>query len=145
MKFEEIHGNLFDSITQVIAHGCNCQGIMGAGVALQIKRQFPEVYLEYHNECKCGYFNLGSCLIKESEGRVIANLGTQMYCGPDARISAITESLLRLRVLMEDNGWFSVAMPRIGCGLGGLLWSDVKKVIKNAFTSTDIEVFIYKL
>lgn len=47
------HGNIFDLFEiSNYAHGCNCAGAMGKGIALQFKDKFPKMYLEYKRRCK---------------------------------------------------------------------------------------------
>src|SRR5512141_2670107 len=59
-----------------IAHGCNCAGAMGKGIALAIRRRWPEMYQEYRQHCRDGKFRLGDVFVWESKPLVF-NLGTQ--------------------------------------------------------------------
>ena len=53
-------GNIFtiDGVTSY-AHGCNCAGAMGKGIALQFRRMFPQMYAEYQRMCRAGEFKPG--------------------------------------------------------------------------------------
>ena len=44
------NGNLLDAQTAVIAHQVNCQGVMGSGVAKQIRDKWTNVYTAYRAE-----------------------------------------------------------------------------------------------
>ena len=45
-------GNVFDSDAKIICHQVNCQGVMGSGVAKEVRERYPKVYEEYHTYCE---------------------------------------------------------------------------------------------
>lgn len=139
-------GNLFSSGADGLAHGCNCCGVMGAGIALEFRKRYPEMFNEYRKNCLNGSFGLGSCFVwKAPSGVTIYNLGTQPRPGACATLESIETSLLtmlRISGLTNLPG-HTIAIPRIGCGLGGLNWTDVKPVIERVASGqnhTDIIV-----
>src|SRR4051812_17967724 len=66
-----VSGDLFNNAyhAQAFAHGCNCQGSMGAGVAKTIRARYPEMYEEYRRRCKAEprQFNLGDCWLWKAD------------------------------------------------------------------------------
>lgn len=111
------------------SHGVNCSDSFGSGVAGLVARYFPHVKKLYHHQCKSG-FKPGSCQaiqISDDDGeRYCYNIGTQIEPGPDARKTLITQGFINLfESLFENEGVYpSVAIPKIGCGIGGLDWDD---------------------
>lgn len=83
MYYKEINGSIFDVGAQVIVHQVNCMGVMGSGVAKQVRDRFPSVFLSYHHAVKALDHNcLGGCLVveaNETPGLRIANLFGQYY------------------------------------------------------------------
>ena len=83
MLYREILGSIFDVGAQVIVHQVNCMGVMGSGVAKQVRDRFPSVFLAYHHAVKTLDHNcLGGCLVveaKENSNLRIANLFGQYY------------------------------------------------------------------
>lgn len=71
-------GNIF-SLNGIwnYAHGCNCAGAMGKGIALQFKEKYPQMYLKYKKLCKDGLFSLGDVFVHDYGNGIIFNLGTQ--------------------------------------------------------------------
>ena len=141
-------GNLFTAEEGLaLAHGCNCQGVMGAGIALQFQRCYPLMYNEYTSRCKSGIFLPGTvmgwspCL--ETGGRLILNLATQDYPGPRARLEWIEAALMC--AIETHPGIIGIAMPRIGAGFGGLDWEDVRQVIEKVAMTTEVKLIVYSL
>lgn len=111
----------------IIAHGVNCQGAMGSGVALALKNKWPMVYDQYKS-LPTGKSMLGSCDFVDVEvGLVVANCYTQNLYGYGggryASVDAIKESMLRVyQLAMVDK--CHVYLPKIGCARGGLSWEN---------------------
>ena len=110
----------------LIAHGVNCQNVMGSGVARALYMQWHKVKTEYH---KWGSMVLGDTQFVEVEpGLVVANCFTQEYYGRDfgrryASLDAIRETLEdAAKYALDELAVNEVYIPRIGCGLGGLDW-----------------------
>jgi len=59
----------------------------------------------------------------------IFNLGTQKTWKTKAELKAIEDSLLRMLAYARQNNIEKIALPKIGAGLGGLNWEDVKSII----------------
>lgn len=140
-------GDVFDCYAQALAHGCNCQGVMGAGIALKFKERYLGMYQSYRRLCENGKFSLGAVLLWES-GRqlpVIFNLATQEYPGKPASLDAIRTAMIKMRTMADRKAIFSIAMPRIGTGYGRLKWEDVEKVISSVFADWHGIVYVYGL
>jgi len=130
----------------IIAHGVNCRGVMGAGVAGAIARTWPRVKREYLK----GPWPLGEIQVVEVTPNTlyVANCFTQVDYGRDrtkryANPRAIHQALDRVFGL-ADARHLPLVMPRIGTGLGGLDWTlDVKPLIISlclAYPSVDTTV-----
>jgi len=124
-------------------HGCNCAGAMGKGIALEFKRRYPKMYLEYKKRCKEGLFSLGDVFTYEYGNGVVFNLGTQFTWRTKAEIKAIEDALIGMLSYAYINSIHKIALPKIGAGLGGLNWADVKSTIEGVINGyPDIELFI---
>lgn len=118
----------------ILAHGVNCQGAMGSGVALALKNKFPIIYVRYMNHAT-GHDQLGAAeLITVGEELHVANCYTQEFYGPGdkryASVEAIEESLRGVYTVAANLN-LDVYLPKIGAGLGGLDWiTDVVPIIE---------------
>lgn len=139
-----VKGDVTEASQDLIAHGCNCSGGFGSGVAGAIRRKYPEIrqaYLEHEPKL------LGTCQFVEHAGHVWVNAFTQQTYGYDGKqyadLTAVGYCLSEIGDYMEQHGYKTIAMPKIGCGLGGLRWEQVSILVENLLQ--DYEVFVYEL
>ena len=153
-------GDLFTTKDYIIAHGCNCEGKMGAGVAKIIKDRFPEAFYKYESYCKYGNFTTGRILPVVSNGKIIVNLAIQeeyKHRWEDnsnklAKIEHISNSLKEMVSRLElkyketgDSKLLKISMPMVGCGLGGLSKEIVIPEIENIMLGSILTLTIYEL
>ena len=126
-------GNIFQ-IPQIrnYAHGCNCVGAMGKGIALQFKGRFPEMYEQYKSLCKTNKYHVGDVFQYQYHDGFIYNLGIQKTWWEKAELEYIEKSLAKMMEMAENNDVKEIALPAIGAGLGGGNWEDIKKLIESA-------------
>jgi len=147
--YKEIKGDLLDLAKKgefnVIAHGCNCFKVMGAGIALQIARQFPEAqYVDNASSRsklqRLGDFSTTNALNYDFN---IVNLYTQYEPGPNLNYPALELSLYKLSMLLKDDKSVKIGLPQIGCGIAGGNWEKVKEIIQRVLSDFDVTVVIY--
>lgn len=146
MSIEYVVGDLLASDEPVIAHGCNTVGVMGAGVARVVRDTWPEVYYQYETACARGTFDAGSAQRCKTtpEDRVVYNLGTQRNPGASATHWLVFLSFANMFESMKTWKHDRVAVPRIGCGIGGLTWHKVEFAINSARANVPgIDVVVY--
>lgn len=122
----------------IIAHGVNCLGKMGSGVALAIRTKWPKAYSEYEQfwrvftQPKAGLLGIVQTVEVDND-LYVANCFTQVIYGHDggryADLDAVRESLENV-FAFADHKDLQIFLPRIGCGLGGLSWEgEVEPII----------------
>jgi O-acetyl-ADP-ribose deacetylase (regulator of RNase III) len=122
-------GDLFASGIPALAHGCNCRGAMGAGIAAGFKARWPDMYREYRKLCTYSRFQPGDTFRWNEPDVIIWNLMTQLRPGSDARVSAIRKALDYMVADAQVLGITEIGLPWIGCGIGGLTRDDVRPVL----------------
>lgn len=145
-------GNLLDAQTNVIAHQVNCQGVMGSGVAKQIKEKWPDVFAQYNyhttmleNAC------LGNCqMVQINKSQFVANLFGQRYYGREnlryTSYDGIYDALAKLQVYMDNRNCNSVAFPyKMSSDRGGADWNVILAMIESVFKNTNITIEIWQL
>lgn len=144
-----IKGDLLTSPDKYIAHGVNCGGVMGSGVALQIKNKYPEVYTDYQDFCKLRHPMdlLGAVHTSAgNDGKIILNCFTQLHYGKSGKrfvsYDAVDDCMHTInRILELDVLYKSVSMPMIGAGLGGGEWSIIEKIIEHNLANHVVKVY----
>lgn len=132
-----------------LCHQTNCMGVMGSGIALQIRKTYPEVYASYKDYCaQKGHWPdmLGSVqYVPCDDGVTVANLFGQYGYGRHKQQTNY-EALEKAFTDIRDKGYSIVVIPyMIGCGLGGGDWAIVEKMISDVFSGSQCEVCICKL
>lgn len=132
-------GDLLESPHRLILHGCNAQGVMGSGIAKQIRKKFPEAFEEYHIAYEKDMLWLGDVIFADCEDKIIANGVTQQYYGRGGECFVSYEAINNVMEETHDyalkHGMEHVAMPLIGAGLGGGSWKKISSIIEDKFTS----------
>lgn len=143
-------GNLLESRADALVNTVNTVGVMGKGIALMFKEAFPANYREYAAAAKRGDLRTGRMFVTERPAivgppRWLINFPTKEHWRGKARIEWIASGLRDLRDVIRERNIRSVALPPLGCGNGGLRWSEVRPLIERAFADmTDVEVTIYE-
>lgn len=150
MKIIYKKGNLVSVSEHVIIHGCNNRGIMGSGVAREIRREFPEAYEIYKNLFKHFKLELGEVIWVYDEPKWIGNCITQDGFGKDGKKYVCYDAIRRCMREINHNYHIKkfhidmkVAMPKIGAGLGGGDWNIISKIIEEE--SLRFQPIVYEL
>ncbi len=157
-----VEGDMFFSGMQTLTVSVNLQGIMGKGLASRAKYQFPDVYVFYQDACRSKRITATKpCLYKReaSLDEELADLTTPLST-PNAvkwfllfatkrkwrensRLDDIEGGLAWFRDHFRAEGVKSLAIPALGCGLGGLNWADVGPLMCKYLHGIGIDVAIY--
>ena len=148
-----VQGDLLNAKEDIIAHQVNCKGVMGSGLAKQIKNKYKGVYQKYKRECEKELrrsgktlFLLGHTLnVEVGEGKYVSNLFGQDGYGRDKRYTdypSLKIALIKLEKFARKNN-LTVAMPHgIGAGLAGGNLEEIHEIIEEVFK--EVEVTLYK-
>ena len=122
---------------------------MGRGLALQFKKVFQENFKSYRTVCDRKELQPGKMFIhalnRLHNPRYVVNFPTKRHWKDKSRIEDIEAGLQALVAEVRNRDIHSIAIPPLGCGLGGLRWADVRARIEKAFQClTDIQVFLYE-
>jgi len=144
---ELVTGNLLEADTEALVNAVNTEGVMGKGIALQFKRQYPEMFEEYQRACKEGQVQPGRMHVYERReifNRYIINFPTKRHWRSPSSIEDIKVGLNALAEEIRQRHIKSIALPALGCGNGGLDWSEVLPVIRSALADlTDVRLLVY--
>ena len=146
----KIKGNLFDANAEALVNTVNTVGVMGRGIALQFKKAMSAEYLSaYERACKSGDLQVGRVQVYDAGGlygaRYIINFPTKKHWKGNSKIEWIRDGLNSLVKTVADLRIRSIALPPLGCGLGGLDWNRVYPAIVDAFEALpEVDVMAYE-
>jgi O-acetyl-ADP-ribose deacetylase (regulator of RNase III)/uncharacterized protein YwgA len=139
-----LFGDLLKSKAQTLVNTVNCVGIMGKGIALKFKEQFPDMFNDYVGRCNRKEVKLGRpYLFKRLTLPWILNFPTKDHWRSVSRIEDIMQGLKYLLGHYKEWGITSIAVPPLGCGQGQLEWKIVGPTLYRYLNQLDIPVELY--
>lgn len=137
-------GNILDDDAQARVVTVNTVGVMGKGLAKQTAERYPKLVPLYQEACRDGRLTKGGdlCLIAGRHEKVIIFFATKEHWKHQSKLEWITNGLQNLSVIAEFAQFSSIALPPLGCGLGGLDWRQVEPLIRS-FAQSLPDVRIY--
>ena len=142
-------GNILEADAEALVNTVNCIGFMGKGIALQFKQAFPANFKAYEAACHAGEVVPGRMFIFDNDRlinpRYVINFPTKRHWRGKSRIEDIRSGLKALIADVRRLGIHSIAVPPLGCGLGGLNWREVRPMIEQAFSEiADVRVLLFE-
>lgn len=141
-------GNILESKVDALVNTVNCVGVMGKGIALQFRQAFPENYDLYKAACNKKEVVTGKMFTVElpvlQSPKYIINFPTKYHWREKSKIEYIDSGLEDLVKVINEYQIKSIAIPPLGCGLGGLDWNVVRPKIESALNQIDelnVELF----
>lgn len=139
-----VTGDLFGSKAQTLVNTVNCVGVMGKGVALAFKERYPEMYDDYRRRCEAGEIRPGVLTLYTTTPPWVLNFPTKRHWRNRSRLGDVEAGLKALAEQYKDWGIESLGIPALGCGHGGLDWSNVRPLIEKYLGPLDINVEVYE-
>lgn len=142
-------GDILKAKADALVNTVNCVGVMGRGIALQFAKAFPEMFQAYEAACKRGEVEPGKVLTHDlnrfEQPHYVINVPTKKHWRGKSRMEYVEAGLAALVEEVRRLGIKSVAVPPLGCGLGGLEWSDVRPRIEEAFSAVpDVHALVFE-
>ena len=146
---ELTQGDILQADAEALVNTVNCVGVMGRGIALQFRKAFPENFKAYEAACKVNQVQPGQMFVHDLNRlynpRLIINFPTKRHWKGKSQIADITAGLSDLINIVQQHQIRSVAIPPLGCGLGGLAWENVRPLIVDAFRAVpEVQVFLFE-
>lgn len=146
---ESAKGNLLKADAQALVNAVNCVGVMGKGIALQFKEAYPENFSAYAKACRDSEVQPGKMFIVPtkclSNPKYIINFPTKRHWKGKSKIEDVSAGLEALIADVQKLEIKSITIPPLGCGLGGLDWSDVRPLIEQAFLKVpSVRVLVFE-
>lgn len=150
-SYKVVTGDIFSSGAEALVNPVNLLGIMGAGLALEFLRRYPECAPPYQQACAARTLSVGMICVAALQTRATANSPRYVVHFPTkdnwrklSKLVWIESGLEALRAWVEQEKVASIALPALGCGLGGLSFDVVEPAIAKALGElSDCDVTVY--
>jgi O-acetyl-ADP-ribose deacetylase (regulator of RNase III) len=146
----EVTGDILLSRADAIAHGVAPDDDFKQGLALALRSRWPAMYKDFRHFCKVRHPKTGTTWAWGGPGgaRIVALFTQQPPKGHHAHpgkasLPNVNHAMKALRQVVEEEGWRSVALPRVATGVGGLEWDDVKPLVEQHLGDLGIPVYLY--
>lgn len=140
-------GSIFESEAQCLVNPINCAGVMGKGLALDFKRQFPGMFHFYKKHCESGdlrYGTVGFWIDSNRKAKIVCLFPTKIHWRDHSTVALIDASLQAFLTYASPLKITRVAFPKIGCGLGGLDFDyQIKPLLERYFVESSILAEVY--
>jgi O-acetyl-ADP-ribose deacetylase (regulator of RNase III) len=137
-----LSGTIFNAGTSTIVNTVNCDGFMGAGLALEFKLRYPKLYEEYQKDIADNKVSIGQVNYYLVDSITIINFPTKLHFNFSSKIEWIETGLKNFVETYKNFNITSVAFPKLGTRNGGLDWREVKIIMEKYLSNLDIDVFI---
>jgi O-acetyl-ADP-ribose deacetylase (regulator of RNase III) len=146
---ELTQGNILKADAEALVNTVNCVGFMGKGIALQFKKAYPDNFEAYRKACAAGEVQPGRMHIFELRAmlnpKYVINFPTKRDWRANSRYEDIESGLKALVTEVRRLRIESIAVPPLGCGLGGLDWNRVRPMIESAFVELpNVRVLLFE-
>lgn len=138
--------NIFNTHCQTIVNTVNCVGVMGKGIALEMKNRYPEMFDKYKNFCNNNLIEIGKLwLYKYDDCKWILNFPTKNNWKDTSEYEYIEKGMQKFVETYKEKNITSIAFPMLGCGNGGLDDDVVLEIMTKHLIKCDgLIVEIYK-
>lgn len=136
-------GTVFNTKAKTLVNTVNCFGVMGAGIALEFKLRYPEMFKKYEEMCVNGEYKVGRPKLHKLDNIDILNFPTKNHWRAPSKMEWIEEGLEYFSNNYKKASITSIAFPKLGTNNGGLEWEKVKTVMEEYLSQLDdIEIII---
>ncbi|MDP5132183.1 MAG: macro domain-containing protein [Paraglaciecola sp.] len=145
MPISVLDDNIFTSTAQTLVNTVNCEGVMGAGIALECRLRYPELFTRYQQFCEQNLLQPGKLWLYKGEERWILNFPTKQQWKQPSKLQYLELGLDNLVSTFQQRGITSIALPLLGADKGGLDKTQVLALMKARLAplAAQIPVSIY--
>jgi O-acetyl-ADP-ribose deacetylase (regulator of RNase III) len=128
VKFANI--NLFETGADALCNPVNCMGVMSSGLAAEFRERYPAMFPLYRSYCSQKMLKPGGVFtVRMRNGLTIFNVATKKHWSRSSEYQYVRDACVNLCTAIRKHMPFMVAVPALGCGLGGLSWKVVKEIL----------------
>lgn len=133
---------VFNSNCDAIVNTVNCRGVMGAGLALEFKLRYPDMFEQYVEDCSNGIVKIGELRTYRADDVLIVNFPTKDHWREPSELWYIEKGLDYLVEHYREWGINSISIPPLGCSNGHLDYNIVRRIIISKLSDVDLNIIL---
>lgn len=141
MKF--IKGNIFDSDCTVLVNPVNCEGVMGAGLALEFRLRYPQMFARYQSLCEDHILSVGKLWIYDAQPQKVLNFPTKTKWKAPTKTAYLIAGLKKFVNTYQTKNISSIAFPLLGAGRGGIAPAIAQDIMEEYLSGLPIDIEVY--
>ena len=135
-----VEGNIFTTECQTIVNTVNCFGIMGAGIALECRYRYPEMFERYKEMCEKKLLDIGKLYLYHSTNKWILNFPTKNHWKYPTKPIYLEKGLLKFKETYQQKKIKSIAFPLLGAQNGGLSKDESLELLQKHLKEVEIPI-----
>lgn len=139
-----VKGNIFTTKNQTLVNTVNCFGVMGAGLALEFKNRYPDMFVRYKDMCDNKLLDIGRLYLYKTHQKWILNFPTKKHWKYDTKPDYIERGLRKFIETYKIKGIESIAFPLLGAQNGGLTKEQSLSLLDKYLSKIDIPCEVYE-
>jgi len=144
MPVKVISGNIFTTKCKTIVNTVNCVGIMGAGIALECRLRYPEMFNKYIELCRENKLSIGLLWLYKADDRWILNFPTKKHWKFPSKKEYLHAGLKKFVDTYESREIKSIAFPLLGADKGGIAPQESLNIMESYLSPLPIDIEIYR-
>lgn len=144
MTVKILTGNIWNSKAQTIVNTVNCEGVMGAGIALECRLRYPTMFERYKELCDKNLLSPGLLWLYKNEQRWILNFPTKTSWKLPSKEEYLHLGLKKFASSFKSKNIQSIAFPLLGASHGGISEQRSIEIMLQYLEGLDLNTEIYK-
>ena len=138
-----VKADIFTLGADALVLPANTVGTLGGGLAASFNRRYPDLLLPYRAACNSGELRIGTVFAWTAPtSELIVCLPTKTHYRLPSEINYVEQGLRALRRWAIEQVPGCLALPALGCGLGGLDCAAVRPMIERELDDLRMEVYV---
>lgn len=142
-------GNIFASKCQTLVNTVNCDGVMGAGIALEFKLRMPAMFDRYVELCRRRLVAVGNLWLYKPpadhrDKRWVLNFPTKRHWRDPSKVEYLEAGLDKFVSTYKEKNIQSIAFPVLGAKNGGLEEDESLRIMERHLADCCIPLEIYR-
>lgn len=142
---KRVNGDILETDCKMLVCPVNCVGVMGAGLAKGVKDRWPMTFKYYRQLYLEGRLAVDQLWVhKGDQSPRVVLFPTKIHWRHPSQLEWVDANLQTLAERCRAHSIESVAIPPVGCGLGGLTFEEqVYPLIEQYFADHPTAAVVY--